>query len=203
MGNGARAIKIRIDIADAKAPGTIVGQTLATFGPGIDILVNNAGTSWRKPFLDTTMEDFEQSISVNLRGPFFLSQAVVPHLRRPGRIINISSIVSRSGGPYYGVYAASKGGLEGFTRSLAAAIGPQGHTANAVLPGLTDTDMLQRLTEDEDSAMFHRAVAAATPMDGRVASTEEIASVVSFLAGPQSQWMTGQSVSATGGLLML
>lgn len=198
-----RAIKIHVDVAHADAPRVIVEQTLAAFGPSIDILVNNAGTSLRKPFLDTTVEDFDHSMNVNLRGPFFLSQAVVPHLRRPGRIINISSIVSRAGGPLYGVYAASKCGLEGFTRSLAAAIGPFGHSVNAVLPGLTDTDMLQRLTEDDESAAFHRGVAAATPMEGRVASTDEIARVVSFLAGPQSQWMTGQCISATGGLLML
>ncbi|CAG8161020.1 unnamed protein product [Penicillium nalgiovense] len=203
LGNGAGAIKIQVDIAHADAPQIIVDQTLAAFGPGIDILVNNAGTSVRKPFLETTVEDFDRGINVNLRGAFFLSQAVVSHLRRPGRIINISSIVSRTGGPLYGVYTASKAGLEAFTRSLAAVIGPYGHSVNAILPGLTDTDMLQDITEDEESANFHRGVAAATPMEGRVASPAEIARLVSFLAGPQSQWVTGQSISATGGLLML
>ncbi|CAG7939614.1 unnamed protein product [Penicillium salamii] len=201
--NGASAIKIQVDIGHIDAPRIIVDQTLAAFGPSIDILVNNAGTSVRKPFLETTPQDFDQSINVNLRGPFFLSQAVVPHLRRPGRIINISSIVSRSGGPLYGVYTASKAGLEAFTRSLAAAIGPSGHSVNSVLPGLTDTDMLKSLTEDEESANYHREVASITPMEGRVASADEIARVVTLLASPQSQWITGQSISATGGLLML
>ncbi|KAJ5346604.1 short-chain dehydrogenase/reductase-like protein SDR [Penicillium brevicompactum] len=201
--NGARAIKIQVDIAHVDAPRIIIEQTLAAFGPNIDILINNAGKSVRKPFLETTMDDFDQSINVNLRGPFFLSQAVVPHLRRPGRIINISSIVSRSGGPLYGVYTASKAGLEAFTRSLAAAVGPLGHSVNSVLPGLTDTDMLKSLTEDDESAKFHRDVASMTPMEGRVASAEEIASVVLLLVSPQSQWITGQSISATGGLLML
>ncbi|CAG8113863.1 unnamed protein product [Penicillium salamii] len=203
LGNGASAIKIQVDIGHIDAPRIIVDQTLAAFGPSIDILVNNAGTSVRKPFLGTTPQDFDQSINVNLRGPFFLSQAVVPHLRRPGRIINISSIVSRSGGPLYGVYTASKAGLEAFTRSLAAAIGPGGHSVNSVLPGLTDTDMLKSLTKDEESANYHRGVASITPMEGRVASADEIARVVTFLASPQSQWITGQSISATGGLLML
>jgi 3-oxoacyl-[acyl-carrier protein] reductase len=203
LGNGSSAVKIQVDVAHADAPRTVVDQTLAAFGPSIDILVNNAGIGTRKPFLETTVEDFDYAINVNLRGAFFMSQAVVPHLRRPGRIINISSIVSRTGGPFYGVYAASKAGLEGFTRSLAAAVGPYGHSVNAVLPGLTDTDMLQSITADEESANFHRAVAAATPMEGRVAAPEEIARVVTFLAGPNSQWVTGQSVSVTGGLLML
>ncbi|KAJ5327977.1 short-chain dehydrogenase/reductase-like protein SDR [Penicillium brevicompactum] len=197
--NGAHAIKIQVDIAHVDAPRTIVEQTLTAFGPNIDILINNAGKSVRKPFLETTLDDFDQSINVNLRGPFFLSQAVVPHLRRPGRIINISSIW----GPLYGVYTASKAGLEAFTRSLAAAVGPIGHSVNSVLPGLTDTDMLKSLTEDDESAKFHRDVASMTPMEGRVASAEEIASVVSLLVCPQSQWITGQSISATGGLLML
>jgi NAD(P)-dependent dehydrogenase (short-subunit alcohol dehydrogenase family) len=192
-----------VDIAHVNAPRIIVEQTLAAFGPRIDILINNAGASVRKSFLETTLEDFDQNINVNLRGPFFLCQAVVPHLRRPGRIVNISSIVSRSGGPLYGVYTASKAGLEAFTRSLAAAISPQGHSANAVLPGLTDTDMLKHITEDEESANFHRGAAAATPMEGRVASPEDIARIVSLIVSPQSQWITGQSISATGGLLML
>lgn len=103
----------------------------------------------------------------------------------------------------YGVYTASKAGLEAFTRSLAAAIGPSGHSVNSVLPGLTDTDMLKSLTEDEESANYHREVASITPMEGRVASADEIARVVTLLASPQSQWITGQSISATGGLLML
>lgn len=203
LGNGAQAISVQMDIAHAEAPRTIVDQTLAAFGPAIDILINNAGISIRKNFLETTVEDFDQGINVNLRGAFFMSQAVVPHLRRPGRIVNISSIVSRTGGPLYGVYAASKAGLEGFTRSLAAAVGPYGHSVNAVLPGLTDTDMLQEITADDESAAFHRGVAAATPMEGRLATPEDIARIVVFMAGPNSHWMTGQSVSATGGLLMV
>lgn len=203
LGNGAQAIKVQVDIAEATAPRTIVDQTLAAFGPSIDILVNNAGIAVLKPFLETTVDDFDEGINVNLRGAFFLSQAVVPHLRRPGRIINISSIVSRHGGPFYGVYAASKAGLEAFTRSLALALGPSGHSVNAVLPGLTDTDMLQDITKSKSSADFHRGVAAATPMEGRVATPEEIARIVAFLAGSDSQWITGQSISATGGLLML
>ncbi|CAG7938877.1 unnamed protein product [Penicillium olsonii] len=201
--NGARGIKIQVDIAHPDAPRIIVDQTLAAFGPSIDILINNAGTSLRKPFLETNLQDFDQSINTNLRGPFFLSQAVIPHLRRPGRIVNISSIVSRSGGPLYGVYTASKAGLEAFTRSLAAVIGPNGHSVNCVLPGLTDTDMLKGLTADQESADYHRVVASMTPMEGRVASPDEIARVVTLLVSPQSQWITGQSISATGGLLML
>jgi 3-oxoacyl-[acyl-carrier protein] reductase len=203
LGNGFQAIAIRVDIAHASAPQTIVDATLAAFGPSIDILVNNAGVGIRKPFLEITPADFDQGIDVNLRGTFFLSQAVVPHLRRPGRIINISSIVARTGGPYYSVYAASKAGVEGFTRALAAVVGPYGHSVNAVLPGLTDTDMLQEITADPESAAFHRAVAAGTPMEGRVAGTEDIAGVVAFLAQEQSQWITGQSISASGGLLMV
>ncbi|ORY03829.1 short-chain dehydrogenase/reductase-like protein SDR [Clohesyomyces aquaticus] len=203
LGNGARAIKIQSDAATVDSPKTVVSKTLEAFGPSIDILVNNAGTGLRKAFLETTVKDFDDAINVNLRAAFFMSQAVVPHLRRPGRIINISSIVSRTGGPLYGVYAASKAGLEGFTRSLAAAVGPYGHSVNAVLPGLTDTDMLTKITEDEESAHFHKMVAAATPMEGRVASPEEIAHVVAYLAGSQSQWITGQCISATGGLLMV
>lgn len=167
------------------------------------LLTMLASVGIRKGFRKTTVEDFDQGIHVNLRGAFFMSQTVVPHLRCPGRIVNISSIVSRTGGPLYSVYAASKAGLEGFTRSLAAAMGPYGHSVNAVMPGLTDTDILQEITADEESAAFHRGVAAATPMEGRLASPEDIARIVVFMAGPNSHWMTGLSISATGGLLMV
>lgn len=203
LDNDSSATKIQVNLADASAPQIIVDATLAAFGPTIDILVNNAGTGIRKPFLETTHADFDHGINVNLRAAFFLSQAVVPHLRRPGRIINISSIVARTGGPLYAVYAASKAGVEGFTRALAAALGPYGHSVNAVLPGLTATDMLQAITADPESAAYHRGVAAVTPMEGRIATPEEIAGVVAFLASEQSQWVTGQSISATGGLLMV
>ena len=199
----SHCIAIQTDISHASAPQKIVDATVAAFGPNIDILVNNAGISIRKPFLDITPADFSHAVDVNLRGAFFLSQAVVPYLRRPGRIINISSIVSRTGGAQYTLYAASKAGVEGFTRALAAVLGPHGHSVNAVLPGLTDTDMLQEITADEESAAFHRGVAAATPMEGRVAAPCDVAGVVAFLALEGSQWVTGQSISASGGLLMV
>jgi 3-oxoacyl-[acyl-carrier protein] reductase len=201
--NETRAIKVQIDVAHASAPKTIVDATCAAFGPSIDILVNNAGVTIKKPFLDMTPEDFDCIMNVNLRGVYFLSQAVVPHLRRPGRIINISSTLSRTAGPEYTAYSASKAALEGFTRGLASVIGTHGHSVNAVLPGMTQTDMLEQAMADEKLTGLFDGIKAATPMEGKIAKPEDIAAVVVFLAQEQSQWITGQSISASGGLVMI
>jgi 3-oxoacyl-[acyl-carrier protein] reductase len=198
MKNGADAIKIRADLSTLEASKTIVEATTAAFGDHIDILVNNAGMEQVLPFAKITPEDFSRVFDLNVRGVFFLSQAVLPHLRKPGRIINISSVGARHGFAQLSTYCASKAAMEGFTRSLAKEIGPDGHTVNAVEPGPVETEMIHKIPKELVDMQKRE-----TPMENRLATVEEIALVVAWLAEEQSRWITGQSISASGGWSMM
>lgn len=137
-------------------------------------------------------------MNLNLRGPFFLTQAAHPHLRAPARIINISSIAARSGFPIGCVYSMSKAGLEGMTRSMAKAYGGDGTTVNAVAPGVVETDMLGKWEKEwiaEDAAM--------TPVQRRTGQPDDVAQVVAWLAGEGSRWVSGQTISACGAVTMI
>lgn len=141
--NGSQAIVVRADLKDANAPQHIVAATVQAFGEQVDILVNNAGVLFEKTVLDITPGDFDDIFSVNVRAPLLMIKAVVPRLRAPGRIINLSSAGARSGFERLSLYCASKAALEGLTRSLATELGHQGHTVNCVAPGPVDsTDMV-------------------------------------------------------------
>ncbi|KAH6914111.1 hypothetical protein BKA70DRAFT_1260478 [Coprinopsis sp. MPI-PUGE-AT-0042] len=122
------AIGIQCNLRDLDAPKTIVDATLSAFGPKIDILINNAAAISDKLLPDITPEHFDEVFHLNVRAPLLMLQAVLPHLRRPGRIVNISSVGARAGYPGVGTYSASKAALEGFTRSWAAELGKDGTT---------------------------------------------------------------------------
>ena len=143
MGNGSKAHIIRADLKELEAPTAIVASTREAFGDKIDILINNAGVLWANPIGETTLEDYTGMFDINVRAPLFLTKAVVPHLRKPGRIINISSVGSRAGPPDLSIYAASKAAVEGLTRSLAHELGDEGHTVNCISPGSVESDMLE------------------------------------------------------------
>ncbi|KAK8181846.1 hypothetical protein HDK77DRAFT_81776 [Phyllosticta capitalensis] len=197
LGNGAQAISIRADLSKVDAPAKIVSETTAAFGQSIDILVNNAAVEKVKKLDEITPEDIDEVMNLNVRGVLLLTQAVAPHLRAPGRVINISSSGARSAVAYYTVYLASKGALEALTRALAIELGPFGHTVNAVEPGPTESEMLSRAPP----ALIEQ-LKAVTPL-GRVGKPDDIASVVGFLAEESSRWVTGQTINATGGMVMI
>ena len=131
---------------------------------------------------------------LNLRAPLFMLQAVLPHLRRPGRIVNISSVGARQGYPGTGTYAASKGALEAYTRNWAAELGKYGTTVNAVNPGPVQSEMLDQVDPE-----IVRPQKEATLVEQRVGLPEEIAEIVAFLAEGRSSWVSGQCISASGG----
>jgi 3-oxoacyl-[acyl-carrier protein] reductase len=175
-----------------------VEATLAAFGGSIDILVNNAAQELDKALLETTADDFAKIYDVNVRGVLLMTKAVVPHLRKPGRIINMSSVGSRAGFAKLALYCSSKSALEGLTRCLAMELGDDGHTVNAVLPGPTESEMLDNVPKyivDMQKAW--------TPVERRIGKQNEIAKVVAMLAEEQSSWISGQCISASGGYLML
>lgn len=139
---------VRADLRDLAAPDQIVAATLDAFGDKIDILVNNAGVLFERTILETTADDYAAIFDVNVRAPLLMTKAVVPHLRAPGRIINLSSVGARAGFENLTLYSGSKAALEGMTRALAAELGHQGHTVNTVAAGPVESEMLDGVPKE-------------------------------------------------------
>ncbi|KAJ1711965.1 gluconate 5-dehydrogenase [Aspergillus flavus] len=195
--NGSKAAKVRADLRDLSAGETIVEASIQAFGPNIDILVNNAGVEVVKPLSDLTVEDYNLAYDLNVRGAIFLTQAVLPHLRAPGRIINISSVGARAGFANLSIYCSSKAALEGLTRCWAAELGDAGHTVNAVNPGPVQTALLENIPKE-----LVEMQKSATPVEHRVGTIDDVAQVVAWLASEESRWVSGQAIAASGGFAM-
>ena len=183
LGNGADAIAVQADLRQIESPERIIEKTLAAFGPNVDVLINNAGVELNKPMKDTTVEEFASVYDLNVRGTFLMTKAVVPHLRAPGRIINISSVGARSGFANFGAYCSSKAAVEGYTRCWAAELGPDGHTVNAVNPGPVESEMLDNIPEEIKGMQKKN-----TPVQNRFGTVDDIAQIVGFLAEEGSRW---------------
>jgi 3-oxoacyl-[acyl-carrier protein] reductase len=189
---GGKAIAIQADAADANAVAAAVEKTVATFG-GLDILVNNAGTAIPKPFVDSTLEEMDRVIDINVRGVFIATQAALKHIPDNGRIITIGSCVGeRMGTPGLVAYAATKGAVKMFTQGLARELGPRGITVNNVQPGPIDTD----LNPANDEWAAPQIANTALKRYGHVA---DIAAMVAFVAGPEAGYVTGTSLTVDGG----
>lgn len=147
LDNGSQLLYIRADVSDDNSPSTVVAETVKAYGDGIDVLVNNAAIEIGRSIQDITKEDFDKVYYANVRGPLLLTKAVLPHLRSPGRIINVSSVGARNGFPGLSLYGSSKAALEGLTRCLAAELGHNGTTVNAVAPGPVESDMLDQIPD--------------------------------------------------------
>lgn len=187
------AIGVQCDLKEPAAAKQIVDETVKAYGH-INILVNNAATLTTTPLPEITLEQFDEMFYTNVRAPLLLIQAALPHLRRPGRIINISSVGAREGYPGTGTYAATKGALEAFTRNWAAELGNDGTTVNCVNPGPVQSEMLDKVSEDVKAPQLKK-----TPVEQRAGRPEEVAEIVSFLAEGRSSWVSGQCISASGG----
>ncbi|KAF2099964.1 dehydrogenase with different specificitie [Rhizodiscina lignyota] len=198
FGNGSSVIKVREDLRNLDAPAKIVAATVEHFGHSIDVLVNNAGMEKVKELKDITPDDFSEVFELNVRAALFMTQAVLPHLRKPGRVINISSVGARCGFEKLSLYCASKAAMEGMTRSHAAELGAVGHTVNVVEPGPTESDMIHKIPQD-----LVQRQKDTTPVEKRLGNAEDIADVVAWLAEEQSRWISGQTISASGGWTML
>lgn len=160
-----------------------------------DILVNNAGIGTSQTLEETTEEAFDELFAVNVKAPFFLVQQALPLLRDGGRIINISSGVTRIAYPHIMAYNLTKGAINTFTLHLAQLLGPRGITVNAVLPGIVDTDVNASWLHTPEGQKHASEMSAL----GRVGEPSDIADVVFFLSSSDSRWVTGQIVDATGG----
>ena len=194
--NGKEAFPFRLDVSRPVEIYDVVAQVRIRFGK-IDILVNNAGICPRIPIDAIKENDFDRIVGVNLKGTFFMSQALVSIMKeqRSGSIINISSIGARTGGvAASSVYAATKAGIIALTKSYARLLAPYA-TANAIAPGVVDTDMMKIPEEQVNS------IVAQIPL-GRMALAEEIASLVLFLASPAASYFTGATLDVNGGWFM-
>lgn len=195
--NGSAAVKVQADLRQVEAPKKIVQATRSAFGVHIDILVNNAGCTLVKGLGDISVDDFSYVYDLNVRAVLLMSKEVLPYLRTPGRIINVSSVGARLGLKELSLYCSSKAAVEGITRCFAAELGHQGHTVNAVNPGPVQTDVLDGIPE-EIVEMQKRS----TPIENRLGTKDDIAQIVGFLSEESSRWITGQAISASGGFSM-
>ncbi|GGH18029.1 elongation factor P 5-aminopentanone reductase [Paenibacillus segetis] len=170
-------------------------ERLESHGLRPDIVVNNAGISHYGLLSDVDEDKWDEVMDVNLKSVFLCSQVFMPYMigQRFGRIINVSSVWGISGGSCEVVYSAAKGGVNAFTKALAKELAPSGVTVNAVAPGAVKTDMMNRFNEEELRLLEEEIPA------GRLASPEEISSLVYFLALPESGYITGQIISPNGG----
>ncbi|MFI5841264.1 SDR family oxidoreductase [Catenuloplanes sp. NPDC051500] len=164
---------------------------------GLDILVNNAGIAPAAPLADLTGADFDHVMAVNARFPLLAMREASPLLRDGGRIINVSTLNTVLPAPGLALYCASKAALEQFTAVAARELGPRRITVNTVSPGQTDTDMLHA-SAPADAIRSASALSAL----GRIGTPDEVAAVITWLAGPDATWITGQNIRATGGLLL-
>src|SRR5271170_7957718 len=190
---GRKAIAIQADAADAGAVKAAVDKTVATFGR-LDVLVNNAGTAIPKTFEETTLEEMDRVIDINIRGVFVATQAALKHMKDGGRIITIGSAVGeRAASPLLVPYSATKGAVKMFTQALSREVGSRGITVNNVQPGPIDTDL------NPASGDWAVPQKAATALD-RYGHVDEIAAMVAFVAGPESSYITGANLTVDGGM---
>ena len=191
---------VRADVTSIDDARCLVDEAWNRFGAA-DILVNNAGIEHKSDFWDTSEADYDKVMSVNLRGPFFLTQAFVQRLRsakRPGRIVNISSVhEDMAASPVSATYCCSKGGLRMLMRDLAVELGPLGITVNNVAPGAVATPINTALLNDKPKL---QALLANIPL-GRLGSPDDVAGLVAFLVSDDAAYVTGSTFVIDGGLM--
>src|SRR5438128_3877519 len=191
--DGGKAIAIQADATDADAGKAAVEKTVATFGR-LDILVNNAGTAIPKTFEETTLEEMDRVLDINVRGVFVATQAALKQMKSGSRIIMIgSSVGERVVVPGLVPYSATKGAVKMFTQGLSREVGSRGITVNNIQPGPIDTDLNPAAGE---WAVPQKAV---TALD-RYGHVEEVAALVAFVAGPESSYITGANLTVDGGM---
>src|SRR3979411_2737995 len=190
---GGKAIAIQAHAIDADAVAAAVEKTVTTFGR-LDVLVNNAGTAIPKAFVETTLEEMDRVLDINVRGVFVATQAALKHMKSGGRIIMIGSAVGeRVVVPGLVPYAATKGAVKIFTQALSREVGGRGITVNNGQAGPTETGIKPATSE---WAVPQKAV---TSLD-RYGRVEEIAAMVAFVAGPESSYITGANLTVDGGM---
>ena len=191
-GAGGKALAIQADAADTDAVKSAVEKTVAAFG-GLDVLVNNAGIAIAKTFEETTLEEMDRLIDINVRGVFVATQAALKHMKDGGRIINIGSCVGeRLMTPGLVPYSATKGAVKMFTQGLSREVGSRGITVNNIQPGPIDTDLNPAAGDWAEPQVANTALK-------RYGNVDEVAALVAFVAGPEAAYITGTNLTVDGG----
>ncbi|WP_296187490.1 SDR family NAD(P)-dependent oxidoreductase [Pseudomonas sp. UBA1879] len=199
---GGKARMLQLDVGDSSRFETFAAQVAALLSADFkaerfDFLVNNAGVGLYASCAETTEAQFDQLMQVHFKGPFFLTQKLLPLIADGGRIVNISSGLARFSPLGYAAYASMKGGIEVWTRYLANELGPRGITVNAVAPGAIETDFGGGTVRD--NADVNAWIASNTAM-GRAGLPDDIGAAVSMLLGEGGRWITAQRIEASGGM---
>ncbi|WP_206199370.1 SDR family NAD(P)-dependent oxidoreductase [Parasulfuritortus cantonensis] len=201
---GARALALPLDVADSAGFAAFAERVRAALlehwqRDRFDFLVNNAGIGVHAGFAETTEAQFDRLSAIHFKGVYFLTQALLPLLADGGRIVNVSSGLTRFALPGYAAYAAMKGAVEVLTRYLAKELGPRGITVNAIAPGAIETDFDGGAVRDD--ARINGFVASVTAL-GRVGVADDIGPVVAQLLGDGNRWVTGQRIEVSGGMFL-
>lgn len=201
---GRRAVALRLDVADSASFAAFAAQVKTALNEvwqreRFDYLVNNAGIGLRASFEETSEEQFDQLMNIQLKGPFFLTQKLLPLIADGGRILNISTGLARFALPGYAAYAAMKGGIEVLTRYQAKELGARGIAVNVVAPGAIETDFGGGLTRD--NAQINSFVASQTAL-GRAGLPDDVGGAISSLLQPENRWITGQRIEVSGGMFL-
>lgn len=197
VSQGGKALAVQGDVGNFDMAKSLVDQAIEAFG-SIDILVNNAGITKDTLILRMTEEDFDDVITTNLKGTFnCIKHAAKPMLKaKKGRVINMASVIGLIGNPGQANYAASKAGIIGLTKSVAKEFASRGITVNAVAPGFIESDMTDKLSDDQKEAIRKNIPS------GSLGSVEDVANCVAFLASDESRYITGQVINVDGGMVV-
>lgn len=201
---GGRAAMLQLDVGQSEGFAAFSGEVAKVLNqhfdrPRFDFLVNNAGVGVHANFVDTTVAQFDLLMNVHLKGPFFLTQTLLPLMNDGGRILNISSGLARFSLPGYGAYAAMKGAMEVLTRYQAKELGARGIAVNVLAPGAIETDFGGGAVRDNNAV--NQMVASNTAL-GRAGQPDDIGGAIALLLSPGGQWINGQRVEASGGMFL-
>jgi NAD(P)-dependent dehydrogenase (short-subunit alcohol dehydrogenase family) len=201
---GARAVALPLDVADCSTFAGFAARVEALLRERwqrerFDFLVNNAGIGLHAGFVDTTEAQFDQLLNVHFKGVFFLTQALLPLIADGGRIVNLSTGLTRFALPGYAAYAAMKGAVEVLTRYLAQELGPRGIAVNAVAPGAVETDFGGGAVRD--NPQINAFVAAQTAL-GRAGVPDDVGGLIAALLSDEGRWIDGQRIEASGGMFL-
>ncbi|MCI3205496.1 MULTISPECIES: SDR family oxidoreductase [Pandoraea] len=201
---GANAVALPLDASDSSQFAPFAAEVKRLLKEvwkrdTFDFLVNNAGTGLHKAIVDTTEDEFDFLVRLHLKGPFFLTQTLLPMIADGGRILNVSSGLARFTLPNASAYAMMKGGIEVFSRYLAKELGARGIRANTIAPGAIATDFNGGTVRDNEAV--HKMVANNIAL-GRVGEAEDIGGVVAALLSDETGWINGQRVEASGGMIL-
>ena len=201
---GQRAVALALNVSDSSSFAAFAAQVHAVVHTqwgrdGFQVLVNNAGTGARGTLLETTEAQFDELVNVHLKGVFFLTQKLLPEMTDGGRIVNISSGLTRFALPGYSAYAAMKGAIEVLSRYMAKELGARGIAVNTVAPGAIATDFGGGAVRD--NAQLNAFVASQTAL-GRVGEAEDIGAMVASLVSPENRWVNAQRIEVSGGMFV-